>query len=334
MALKSFRDANPYVIGTVSVLALAAGVAFAFAVGILHLFDDTYEVSAVFADAAGITSGDDVRVAGVKVGRVTEIEANRREGNVRVDMAVESGVELGPRTEAEVTLETLLGTKYVRLTGVVEEPLLEGGALIPIERTRVPFDVFELARVGTEAIEETDTERLDLLVEQLATVAEGRRDDFRKLFEGVEAVAGSVNDRREELRALLDNTEVITRTLAEKDQVLVRLLEQSRGVLEVLADRRTQLAAGLEGGDTLVTQLADLTAQFKATIDGILDTVHDVVAVVDRRQADLDRALAYLGPGALGLAQAVDHGPWADVFTFIGDQDPSTSEGAPDGGTG
>lgn len=326
MALNSFRDANPYLIGAISVAAIAGSVALAFAVGVLNLLEDTYRVTAVVADSAGITSGDDIRVAGVKAGRVTSVEADRDEGNVKLELAVNSDIDLGPNTEAEVTLETLLGTKYVRLSGPVQEPFLEDGAVIPIERTRVPFDVFELGRIGTEAIRETDTERLNLFVDQLATVSEDRREDLQNLLEGLRDVAGEVNDREDDLQRLFERVETISGTLADKDRVLVRLLDQSQGVLDVLEQRRQAFSDGLEGTEILTAQLASLTTEFEAVIDSLLGTVHDTATILDERQEDLDRALAYIGPGTLGLAQAVNHGPWADIFADVSPSDPSEQQ--------
>lgn len=323
MALKSFRDANPYVIGIVSVLFIAGATAFAFAVGILRLFEDSYTVTAEFADSAGISGGDDIRVAGVKVGRVGDVEADRKNGTVRIDLVVNEGIQLGPRTRAEIALETLLGTKFVRLAGPVEEPFLEDGASIPLDRTKIPFDVFELAKKGTRAIEATDTERLNLLVDQLATVTDGRRGDLESLFEGIDRLGAALDSRESEFKDLLDQVESISGTLAEKDRVLLRLVEQSEIVLQVLNENRVQLSEGLEATDQLTAQLASLASVHRDTLDNLLDNLHDTVDVVDERQEDLDRALAYLGPGALGLAQAVDHGPWADVFAVIADEDPS-----------
>ncbi|HLG00727.1 MAG TPA: hypothetical protein VI916_09655, partial [Acidimicrobiia bacterium] len=89
---------------------------------------------------------------------------------------------------------------------------------------------------------------------------------------------------------------------------------------------REQFARGLRGADTLTAQLAQLTSQFKGTLDQLLGTVHKTADILDRRQADLDRALAYLGPGALGLAQAVNHGPWADVFVCLNPTEASCTE--------
>jgi phospholipid/cholesterol/gamma-HCH transport system substrate-binding protein len=122
--VKAFRERNPYVIGITSVLILGALVGIAFAVGILHLLEKTYPVKAEFSDAAGITSGTDVRVAGIKAGRVTGIKADRANGKVIISMVVNHGVHLGPQTHAEVALETLLGTRYMRLSGPVVKPYL------------------------------------------------------------------------------------------------------------------------------------------------------------------------------------------------------------------
>ena len=67
-----------------------------------------------------VRSGVNVRVAGIKAGRVTGIKADRQDGKVVVSMVVNKGVHLGPDTRAEVALETLLGTKFVRLSFKVD----------------------------------------------------------------------------------------------------------------------------------------------------------------------------------------------------------------------
>src|SRR3546814_1973261 len=71
-AVKSFRDRNPYTVGLVSVLVIGAITGMAFLVGLLHLLEDTYEMEANFTDAAGLRGGDEVKLAGVKVGRSEE----------------------------------------------------------------------------------------------------------------------------------------------------------------------------------------------------------------------------------------------------------------------
>ena len=315
--MKSFRDRNPYAVGLISVGVIAVLVAAAFLVGTLHVFDafsGAYKISAVFSDAAGVRAGDEVKMAGVKAGRVSKVEADRAHGKVIVDMVVNGGVHLGPHTTAEVALQTLLGNKYVRLAGEVTRPYLAKGAVIPNDRTKTPFDVFELVNVSKAAIDQTDTQRLNKFIDELATVTEGKRDDVARLLDGLRKVAGALQDRHDELASLLDHTATLSQTLADKDQTLVRLLDQSSQLLAVVRANRADLAGALSGTDRLSAQLASVLEQHKGDLDRILSALHPTVAILDRHQEDLDRALAYLGPGVLGLSRATIHGPWADIY--------------------
>jgi phospholipid/cholesterol/gamma-HCH transport system substrate-binding protein len=315
---KSFRDRNPYAIGIISVLAIAAATAFAFMVGVLHLLEHTYPVRAEFADAAGIRGGDDVKVAGVRAGRVVKVKADRRQGRVVVDLVVNKGVHLGPDTKAEVALETLLGTKYVRLSGAVHEPFLEkqpeARRIIPVERTKTPFDVFELTTVGTRAIQKTDTAKLNQFVTQLADITQGNQVDIHDLLTGVDQVSRALNERDTQLRDLFDKLDRLTALLAEKDQTLVGLIDQSQVVLDLVARRRDDIVRGIGGATEVANQLNGIIAGHKTQLDFILSTLHPTIDILDKRAATVDKALSFIGPGALGLSKATAHGPWQDIY--------------------
>jgi phospholipid/cholesterol/gamma-HCH transport system substrate-binding protein len=316
--VKSFADRNPYVIGIVSVLVIAAATGAAFMVGILHLLEPTYKVEAIFNDAAGIRVGDEVRVAGVKAGRVDKVRADRQAGNVVVELVVNDGVELGRETHAEVALETLLGTKFVRLTGAVVEPYLESmperQRRIPLERTKTPFDVFELTRIGTRTAQQTDTEKLNRFITDLADITEGKHDQIKQLVEGITTVSQAVTERETQLRSLLDRTETLSGTLAEKDRTLVSLIDESQGILTLLEQRKREIASGLRSGAGAFDELAALITHSRSSIDAILDTVHPTLDILAKHYDDIDRSLAWVGPGAFNLALATSHGPWVDIY--------------------
>ena len=316
--MKSFRDRNPYLVGIVCVLIIGALTGFAFMVGLLRLFEDTYTVSGVFSDAAGLRSGDEVKLAGVKVGRVTGIEADHRDGNVVVEWVVNKGVHLGPGTTAEIALETLLGAKYVRLAGDVHEPYLEEGSekarRIPMERTKVPFDVFELGRVATRGIQQTDTKNLNTFINQLADVTEGQRSELRQLLTGIDGVAGALNKRDTQLRELLERADKLSATLADKDETLVELVDASRQILDFVNLRRDELSRSLGAGNRFVQDLSRFVGVNKSLLDSILTTLHPAADVIDKNQPAIDRALAWLGPGFMQQAQSGTHGPWQDIY--------------------
>ena len=316
--MKSFRDRNAYLVGLGSVLALGAAVGFAFAVGIFHLLEHTYDVKAAFSDAAGVRGGDDVRVAGVKAGRVKHIAVDRQHGTVVVSLAVNQGVHLGPQTRAEVALSTLLGAKYVRLSGPVVRPYLEdlpaAQRFIPPERTKTPFDVFNLTKITTRTVEATDTTKLNQFIRDLADVSQGQHDQLTQLLTGLDRVSGALDTRDAQLRQLLDHIDALSRLLAEKDQTLVGLIDQSQAVLALIDRRRLDIAKAIESTNQLATQLGGLVADHRVQLDSILNTLHPTVDILDQRAAVVDRSLSWLGSAALGLSSAGSHGPWLDIY--------------------
>src|SRR3954470_13742519 len=326
--MKAFRERNPYVIGITCVLVLATIVGIAFSVGILHLLEHAYTVRADFTDAAGVTSGTDVRVAGIKAGRVTGIKADREHGKVIISMKVNNGVHLGPQTHAEVALETLLGTRFVRLSGPVVKPYLkdepESARVIPNDRTKTPFDIFDLTKVATRSVEATDTTKLNQFIKDLADVTAGKHDQVAQLLDGVNKVSTAVNDRQAQLRQLLDRFDQLSALLSEKDQTLVSLIDQSQGILNLVEQRRGDIAAGLNSTDKLTGSVSTLLSANKGLLNSILATLHPTLDVVAKNQQHVDAALSWLGPGSLGLAKATTHGPWADIYVrSIGPDVPS-----------
>jgi phospholipid/cholesterol/gamma-HCH transport system substrate-binding protein len=316
--VKSFRDRNPILIGLGSIAIIAVLVNMAFAVGLLHVLERAYTVRAEFADASGIRGGDDVRVAGVKAGRVVKVKPEREKGLVIIEFKVNDDVDLGRNTTAEVALGTLLGTKFLRLSGPVTKPYLKDMAsderLIPIERTKTPFDVFELTTIGTRSVQATDTEKLNRLIQQLAAISENKQDSIRELLEGISRFSTALSSRDAELRSLLDRADQLSALLAEKDETLTGLIDESQGVLALVKARRSDIVRGLRSANSAIGQVAGLLAAHENQLDFVLDTLHPTIDIIDRRQGDIDRALSWLGLGALGLSRATTHGPWADIY--------------------
>ena len=322
---KSFRDRNPYAVGSISILVIMAIVGFAFAYGVRHLFTYQYPVRATFSDTAGIKAGDNIRVAGVEVGRVSSVEADRVHGNVVVNLVItdKDAAKLGPGTHAEVALETLLGSKYVRLSGPVAEPYLPRHGMIPIERTTTPFDIFDLTKSATQSIDATDTDKLNHLITELADVTQGKQAQVAQLVQGVARVSAAVNSRDAQLTQLLDRSDQLTRTLADKDQTLVALLDQSQGILELVDRRKQDIAAALTNGNSLVAELARILGVDKAALDHLLSSLAPVLQTFGQNQANIDKALSIVGPGALGLGRSSSRGPVA------GDLHPGRRPGLP-----
>jgi phospholipid/cholesterol/gamma-HCH transport system substrate-binding protein len=334
MALKSFRDRNPYVIGIASVVVIAAAVVGAYLVGVLHVFQPVYSMSAVFSDAGGINNTDPVLVGGVKAGRVTKVHAVsdakscarstpdpnvvNSGGCVVVNFAVNHGIHVGPDAHAAIVLETLLGNRALQLTGPVTGPFMESlpsrSRVIPIDRTEVPFDIFDLTTVATRNIEATDTTKLNQLIGELANVTGGQRDQITTLLTSVTKISDNLNARQSQVKELIDRAAQLSAQLASKDQTLVSLIDQSQGILTLVQRRRGDIVAGLTQANTTVAELDRLITTNKAALDVALNAIHPTITTVSGRQDALNQALASLAPGFYTQGLAVSHGPWADVM--------------------
>jgi phospholipid/cholesterol/gamma-HCH transport system substrate-binding protein len=175
-------------------------------------------------------------------------------------------------------------------------------------------DVFDLTREATERIDETDNERLNQLITQLAEVTEGKRATFTDLIHGINDVSTAINERDGQLASLLERADELAANLAEKDQTLVRLIDSSREILGFLVDRRDELSQALGAGSDAVRSLSLLIDTNAAQLDAILDDVHPTLETVDQNLPDLNRALALAGPAFYGQALAGTHGAWLDIY--------------------
>src|SRR5207248_2149807 len=147
-----------------------------------------------------------------------------------------------------------------------------------------------------------------------ADVTQGKHDQITTLLTSITQLSAAINGRDAQLRDLLDKADQLSGTLADKDQTLVALIDQSQGILNLIQQRRNDIAAGLTSGNRAVGEVAGLLDRNMASLNAALDSLHPILQAVSRHQADVDRALTVVGPGALGLAKAPAHGPWADVY--------------------
>lgn len=314
--VKSFSDMNPVALGLGTLAVTTVLVLFAFAVGTLGVLEDRYEMSGVFEESGGVRVGDKVRVAGLDVGEVTAVRPDFERARVVVTWEVDRGVDLGPETSAEISLATLLGGRYVRLDGPVEEPHMADLPVeqrrIPIERTRLPIGVQDALGRFTEAAQEYDVEQIDQLLQNFADIASDNADSFEPLIENTTVLARVLNQRRAQIDQLIDDTSEVTSALAAKDEALLALIDQSSRLLDVVAQRRDQLRAVLGSGSEAVVQLDRLVRDNRQSLDTLLADFDVTAETLQQRLPELNELLAYVGPAVLGLATTTRSGPWID----------------------
>ncbi|HEX7131849.1 MAG TPA: MlaD family protein [Iamia sp.] len=317
--VKSFTERNPVAIGAVVVSLIAAGTASALMLNSGALAD-RYTVSATFPDSAGITPGSQVKVAGISSG---EVESVRQKGTeVEVVLGVDAGIELPADTRADIVVDTLLGSKSVRLVpGDDWEDLLEEDAVIT--ETSTPTEALDLQNIGTPLLEETDGEAIDTLIDTVLRITEGKRDDVADILDGLEDLAVTVNTREQEARDLIDATRTLTATLDARDEELLDAVDDLNVVVETLADRRVELVELLEQTTEAATRISDLVEGNQPELDRILDELHADLTIVGDHQVDLAQSVALVSSAIQGFASVGFSGTgevpnqWANLYTQL-----------------
>lgn len=213
--MKSFAERNRLAIGTVGIVVVAAVALAALQYQRLPFFNQGTRVSAYFADAGGLRTGNTVEVSGYPVGKVSSISLDGP--GVLVEFKVDTDVRLGNRTEVAIKTKGLLGSKFLDVTprgdGRLDSP-------IPIERTTSPYQLPDALGDLAATISGLHTERLS---ESLATLAQTFADTpahFRNAIHGVARLAQTLDERDNQLRSLLANAAKATGVLANRtDQI-------------------------------------------------------------------------------------------------------------------
>ncbi|MGH8963791.1 MAG: MlaD family protein, partial [Actinomycetes bacterium] len=124
---------------TVLVLLVALAVVGTAVIVRQTVFKPT-TITAYFTSATAIYPGDEVRVAGVKVGSITSIEPTG--GQARITLAVDRNVKIPADAKAILMAQNLVAARYVQLTPAYEDvgPTMADGTQIGVERTAVPVE--------------------------------------------------------------------------------------------------------------------------------------------------------------------------------------------------
>lgn len=306
-----FRERNPVVVGAISIAVIAALVLAAFRAEDLPLIGggDTYYAS--FSEAGGLKANDEVRVAGVRVGKVQSVDLDG--DKVRVEFNVERDVEFGPSTRAAIKVKTLLGAMYLALepagSGQMDEE-----ATIPVERTSSPYDVVDAFEGLADTSKRIDTNRLAESLDTLAGLMKNTPEEFQGALHGMSALSTNIAARDEQLNELLGNMQKVSKVLADRNGDLVRLMKDGDLLFRALVARRESVHDLLVATKELSRELTLLVRQSRADLKPALDHLDSVVDMLNKNQENLDNSLRLMAPFYRVFANTLGTGPWFDTY--------------------
>ena len=312
--MKAFTERRPKAIGAIAIAVMAVIVA---AVLFLNrsVFQSGYEISARFPNAAGISKGTDVLVAGVKVGTVDSVKVSG--DAVDATMTIDNGVVLPRHTAADIEVETLLGVVDVSLHPVSGwgRPLRTGALLTD---TSVPTEFYQLNNIAGHLMERSNAKAFNALVEDLATITKGKEHQVAQIIQGLGKLLSTVSNRSAQVSQLIDSSNTLAATLAQHDQQLSTAIGQLDTVAAGLAGHSTQLASLIDNLDAMAAQTNGLLSKNRPQIDALINHLTATLGVVSHHQDDLAQAVSYLGAAIKGFSSIGYSGStpltWTNIY--------------------
>ncbi|WP_018654819.1 MCE family protein [Actinomadura flavalba] len=305
-----FRERNPVPIGLAAFAVIIVTLLVAMNLRSIPFLTGGTTHTAAFAEAAGLRSGEEVRVAGVKVGQVTGMELER--GRVKVTFRVDDdNVRLGSLTRAEIKIKTVLGSHFLAL-----DPR-GGGTLsrqIPVERTTVPFEVVPAISELTERVEKIDHAQVAKSFNTLSDTFENSPQEIRASLQGLRRLSDTVASRDDELHELAGKARNVSQLLADRNQDFAKLIQDGDKILAAVQARRDVIHQLLVNTVVFSQQVNALIRENNAQLRPMLNNLQAVSRVLLKNQDNLDRTLELFAPFARQFTDVTGTGRWFDAW--------------------
>jgi phospholipid/cholesterol/gamma-HCH transport system substrate-binding protein len=308
--MKSFQSRNPVTIAAVGLVLMVLGFVVALNAEDLPIIGAGTTYTADFTEAAGLKPDDEVRVAGVKVGKVTGVALDGPQ--VKVSFKVKDAW-LGDKTSAAIKIKTLLGQKYLALDPVGDKTL-NPGTPIPKERTLSPYDVLDAFRDLSSTVNQIDTQQLAQSFDTLSQTLSGTPTEVKGALSGLSQLSDTIAKRDSQLSQLLANTKQISQTLADRDTELTKLLTDGNQLLDEISKREQAISTLLTGSQQLSTQLRGLIDDNDAQLEPVLTSLDQLTGMLQRNQDSLAQGIARFAPYIRIFTNTVGNGRWFDNY--------------------
>jgi phospholipid/cholesterol/gamma-HCH transport system substrate-binding protein len=277
-------------------------------------FGETKQYKAVFSDATGVVNGDDVRVAGVKVGTVEDVEiVDRTKALVTFDVSADHQVT--ESTFATVRYRNLVGQRYIALTqGVGGPSILREGSTIPLTRTAPALDLTVLFNGFKPLFEALSPSDVNKLAYEIITVFQGEGGTMESLLAHTASVTTELASRDQIIGDLIENLNDVMVTLGERDTELSNLLIKLREFIGGLSQDRQAILGSLDSVSALAVETSDLVTGIRPSLTEDVKQLRRVAGNIDAERAEVDRALQVLPIKLNKIGRTAIYGSWFNFY--------------------
>lgn len=309
--MRKYRGAHLIRAGFLGAVLIVLVVAVGLAPERLVSWATSIRYQAQFADAGGLTPGNEVTISGMKVGTVSDVALHGR--IAVVTFTVDGTVPLGSATTAHVRTGTLLGERVLTLESD-GDGTMNPMDVIPVSRTASPYSLTEAVSELTTNTAGTDTAALNQSLDTLSATLDQVAPQLGPTFDGVTRLSRAINERDDTLGDLLANGADITRILSDRSAQVNSLILNANDLVAVLSERRRAIVELLAHTSALSKQMTGLIRDNEQELAPTLDKLNGITAILEKNRDNIAKALPGLAKFQITLGETIGNGPYYQAY--------------------
>lgn len=277
-------------------------------------FESSHTYRAIFTDATGVVKGDDIRVAGVKVGSVKNVQIVDRT-KAKVTFTVRDATAVTRSSTATIRYRNLVGQRYISVTqGVGDTSRLPDGSTIPLSRTQPALDLttlFNGFKPLFAALTPADVNRLSY---EIIQVFQGEGSNLEGLLRNTGSVTQTLADRDQLIGDVITNLNTVLQTIGDRDQELSSLITQLRNFVGGLDQDKESILNSLDAVSALTRETADITTGIRPGLVSSIKELRQVAGNLNQGRGEIDRALQILPIKLEKIGRTAIYGSFFNFF--------------------
>jgi phospholipid/cholesterol/gamma-HCH transport system substrate-binding protein len=277
-------------------------------------FGGTSEYRAIFTDVTGLLQGDDIRIAGVRVGSVEKIEVKDRT-LAQVTISVDKERRIAQSTRAAVRYRNLVGQRYIALLeGPGPDTRLRPGGTIPLERTAPALDLTDLFNGFKPLFAALSPKDINEFSFEIIQTLQGEGSSINSLLAHTASLTSTLADRDAVIGRTLDNLNAVLGTVDQRDQKLSELILQLQRFVSGLSEDREAIGASLTNIAGLADATAGLVEEARPGLKTDIRELGEVAGHLDDNKKVVDEFLNRF-PGKLNtITRTATYGSWFNFY--------------------
>jgi phospholipid/cholesterol/gamma-HCH transport system substrate-binding protein len=284
----------------------------------------TYTYHALFTDASGLRAGDDVDIAGVRVGRVTgeqlstptEVVGGTSYPNLAlVTFEVDRSQSLTTSVQAVIRYQDLLGARFLSLVqpspSSVREP--SGATILPTHTTPA-LSLTTLFNGFKPLFSALSPQAANQLATDVIAEFQGEGGSITTLLHNVARITGNLSDRDALIGQVIGNLNSVLSTVSTHRGDLATLIKQLESLTSGLSADRHQIGASLAGIDAVAKSVSSLAVQADSPLHHNIDDLYLLAGTLVRNQKQLQAAVHALPAGAAAFTRVLGYGSWLNGY--------------------